>query len=241
MTQKIRLNKYIALCGLGSRRNADELIKSGKVEVNGEKIDSPDLVYQGECQSEDGPAGIYAKGNRWDICCSEGGPIFIYEMADPTGVVFMVDDYQKVNISDSLNIIYENEEYPWNNNIVYLEAHPVDGELTGENIQDNLPDFADEATIIKETPNSIKIGVNSSQERYMVLSYLYRPDWKAYIGSSEIEVYRAYGGFMAVKVPKGNYIVEFKYRPLNIYFGFLLTAAAFLIPLGARKLRKQRF
>lgn len=41
MTQKFRLNKYIALCGLGSRRNADELIKSGKVEVNGEKIDSP--------------------------------------------------------------------------------------------------------------------------------------------------------------------------------------------------------
>lgn len=31
----IRLNKYIATCGVCSRRNADELISSGRVKVNG--------------------------------------------------------------------------------------------------------------------------------------------------------------------------------------------------------------
>ena len=43
MSQKIRLNKYIASCGLGSRRTADDLIKSGFVEVNGKIIDTPGI------------------------------------------------------------------------------------------------------------------------------------------------------------------------------------------------------
>jgi len=38
MPEKIRLNKYIASCGLGSRRTADELITSGVVEVNDKRI-----------------------------------------------------------------------------------------------------------------------------------------------------------------------------------------------------------
>lgn len=37
-TEKIRLNRYIAICGIASRRHADELIESGKVMVNGRKV-----------------------------------------------------------------------------------------------------------------------------------------------------------------------------------------------------------
>ena len=35
---KIRLQKYLAECGIASRRKAEELIKNGKVEVNGKVI-----------------------------------------------------------------------------------------------------------------------------------------------------------------------------------------------------------
>lgn len=34
----IRLNRFLALAGIGSRRKCDEFIQQGKVEVNGEKI-----------------------------------------------------------------------------------------------------------------------------------------------------------------------------------------------------------
>ena len=34
----MRINKYIAEAGVASRRNADQLIKDGKVSVNGKKI-----------------------------------------------------------------------------------------------------------------------------------------------------------------------------------------------------------
>lgn len=39
--QLIRLNKYIAQCGIASRRGADELVFDGKVTVNGKPADSP--------------------------------------------------------------------------------------------------------------------------------------------------------------------------------------------------------
>lgn len=35
---KVRLNRYLSQCGAASRRKADELIKSGQVSVNGEKL-----------------------------------------------------------------------------------------------------------------------------------------------------------------------------------------------------------
>lgn len=35
MSEGVRLNKYLASCGVGSRRACDELIESGRVEVNG--------------------------------------------------------------------------------------------------------------------------------------------------------------------------------------------------------------
>lgn len=36
--QKIRLNKFIASCGIASRRKADELITAGKIRINGETV-----------------------------------------------------------------------------------------------------------------------------------------------------------------------------------------------------------
>ncbi len=40
-TGKVRINKYIASCGGVSRRGADELIKNGKVKVNGQTVTEP--------------------------------------------------------------------------------------------------------------------------------------------------------------------------------------------------------
>lgn len=34
----IRLNKYLANCGIASRRKADEIIESGEVQVNGKTV-----------------------------------------------------------------------------------------------------------------------------------------------------------------------------------------------------------
>ena len=43
MLEQIRLNKFIASCGIASRRAADELIKEGRVKVNGKVVTEPGI------------------------------------------------------------------------------------------------------------------------------------------------------------------------------------------------------
>lgn len=45
---EMRLNKYLALCGVCSRREADKLIESGKVTVNGKVADIGTKVVEGD-------------------------------------------------------------------------------------------------------------------------------------------------------------------------------------------------
>lgn len=40
MSDKIRINKYLAECGLGSRRQCDEIIATGRVLINGKKAEA---------------------------------------------------------------------------------------------------------------------------------------------------------------------------------------------------------
>lgn len=39
----MRINKFMAECGVASRRACDEMILEGRVKVNGKKIDTPGL------------------------------------------------------------------------------------------------------------------------------------------------------------------------------------------------------
>lgn len=83
MEEKIRLQKYIAMCGAASRRHAEEMIKAGRVRVNGEVI------------TEMGT--IVSNGDRVEV---DGKPIrkekkLVYIMLNkPAGYVSTVSDPQ---------------------------------------------------------------------------------------------------------------------------------------------------
>ena len=38
MSEGVRLNKYLASCGVGSRRACDDLIATGRIEINGSPV-----------------------------------------------------------------------------------------------------------------------------------------------------------------------------------------------------------
>ena len=44
--QQMRLNRFLARCGIASRRRSDELIQSGVIRVNGEIVDEPGRVVE---------------------------------------------------------------------------------------------------------------------------------------------------------------------------------------------------
>ncbi|MDL2298951.1 rRNA pseudouridine synthase [Synergistaceae bacterium OttesenSCG-928-D05] len=53
--ETVRLNRYLALCGVGARRKVEEYIEAGRVEINGEVVTEPGRqVAPGDCVTFDG-------------------------------------------------------------------------------------------------------------------------------------------------------------------------------------------
>ncbi|MCL2684043.1 MAG: rRNA pseudouridine synthase [Synergistaceae bacterium] len=86
----IRLNRYLAMCGVASRRKADELIASGRVRIGEEAVVMPGRsVNAGDHVFIDGDEVIYAK------------PVYI-AMNKPRGVVSAVSDERERTVMDLL-------------------------------------------------------------------------------------------------------------------------------------------
>ena len=86
----IRLNRYLAMCGIASRRKADELIAAGRVRINGNQVTTPGkAVNAGERVFVDGREAVYAD------------PIYI-AMNKPRGVVSAVSDERERTVIDLL-------------------------------------------------------------------------------------------------------------------------------------------
>ncbi len=54
MSEGVRINKYLAECGLCSRREADKLIADGRVSINGKTAQPGDRVSEGDIVCADG-------------------------------------------------------------------------------------------------------------------------------------------------------------------------------------------
>ena len=79
--EKIRLNKYIANTGISSRRGADELIKAGKVKVNGHIITEPGLTVNDHDKIEVDNHKIKARAKKYVIFNKPPG--YITTTTDP--------------------------------------------------------------------------------------------------------------------------------------------------------------
>ena len=188
-----------------------------------ERIESPYLIYRGKCLTKDSSGAV--------IHGSDGGTMYIYELKEPFSIAFLVDHCKQISLTQSLKTIFENKNYPWTNNEVYLEEDLESDDNSNKNDSRKSSSLIEsKVSIEKETFNKIQLNVSTPKEKYTVLSYIYRPNWKASIGSANLKIYRAYGGFMCIKVPPGDNTVIFKYTPIDLYFGLFLTLFTFLIP-----------
>jgi 23S rRNA pseudouridine2605 synthase len=83
----IRLNKFLAQAGLCSRRAADELIKAGRIAVNGEPVAAPGVSVN--------PAADTVSLDGRPIAASSRIPPVVVILHKPTMVVTTVSDPQK--------------------------------------------------------------------------------------------------------------------------------------------------
>lgn len=170
----------------------------------------------------------------------DSGEIYLYEIQPYGSVAFLADNVEVVEQRESWRRILDRSAFPWDEGVVYLEPDPA---RRWSMIGDTLIRSTLGAKILHETFDSVRMGVSpASVDRYLVLTYVHRPFWKAFVEGVETKVERAYGGFMAVRVPAGAQDVLFKYTPWDVYFGWAVTSFGLggLMGIGAIRSRQRK-
>lgn len=70
-----------------------------------------------------------------------------------------------------------------------------------------------------------RVSLETSAEKggFLVLRDTFHPDWKAKLDGKETTIYRVDGCFRGINVPAGSHSVEFVFRPILLYWAFLLS------------------
>lgn len=98
----MRLNKYVAHCGVCSRRKAAELVKNGEIEVNGKTQDNPAYVVQERDK-------VYYKGKR----IKPNKNLIYVLMNKPRGVITTTsDDRGRKTVMDIVQTKIAERIYP---------------------------------------------------------------------------------------------------------------------------------
>jgi hypothetical protein len=87
---------------------------------------------------------------------------------------------------------------------------------------------ADDATVLERRDSRVLVNVSMSCKGMLVVSETYFPGWVAAIDGRSVAIYEAYGALRGVVVDAGKHRVEFRYRPVVVYWGALLTAVGVL-------------
>src|SRR5215831_732101 len=75
------------------------------------------------------------------------------------------------------------------------------------------------ASVVRYGPQKIEIRTVASHERFLALSEVYYPGWKARIDGVESRIYRANYALRGLVVPQGEHRVEFVYAPASLRIG----------------------
>jgi hypothetical protein len=100
-----------------------------------------------------------------------------------------------------------------------------------ESTRSNLdPEKSGNSAEIKHySPNEVEVAVKTVNDGgYLLLNDIYFPGWKAYVDGQRAKIFRANGIFRAVRVDKGRHRVVFKYRPLSVVIGALISLLSLL-------------
>ncbi len=79
------------------------------------------------------------------------------------------------------------------------------------------------------SPDKLSYTVSTPEDKLVVFSEVYYPDWKVFIDGKETELYRANYVLRAAVVPAGKHHVEFVFHPETYYSSNTISQIAFYI------------
>ena len=143
---------------------------------------------------------------------------------------FVVRELHVARNKDELYSLLASPDFdPWQTAVVEesvpLESVAVSGE--------------DEVSLVERSSQRVVLRVKLGSPGLLVVSEAYYPGWRAYVNGKRTRLYRADGVLRAVLLPAGEAEVEFRYEPLSLRLGALISLLALLsLPfLGRLKLR----
>jgi hypothetical protein len=97
------------------------------------------------------------------------------------------------------------------------------------------------ARFSEDRPERVVAEMSSDSAGLLVLADLFYPGWTAEVDGHASEILRADGVFRAVALPAGSHRVVFRYQPLSVRIGAVVSAAALVaIAALARRGRPER-
>ncbi len=85
------------------------------------------------------------------------------------------------------------------------------------------------ASIVGNEPQDVTVAVSADAPGYLYLADQYAPGWSAQVNGTTTEILRANHAFRLVAVPAGRSQVVFRYRPLSLRVGGLVSLATALL------------
>ena len=88
----------------------------------------------------------------------------------------------------------------------------------------------DHVNIVAETsPNMVVIETVTRRPAYLLLTDNYYPGWQALIDGRAVPIYRAEVAFRLISLPVGKHTVVFRYRPLSLQLGAVISLLALVL------------
>jgi len=84
------------------------------------------------------------------------------------------------------------------------------------------------ATVTRFEPELIEISASSPQPALLSIALPDYPGWQAFVNDSPTQIYRAYGGLIAVPVPEGDSLVRLIFDPPSYRIGAILSLVTWL-------------
>lgn len=97
---------------------------------------------------------------------------------------------------------------------------------------------ADDARPISLQADQQSVSVSARCPSLLVDADAYYPGWRATVDGKSTPILEVYGALRAVPVPAGQHTVVFRYRPVSVLLGFILTLAG-CVALGFLALRRR--
>ena len=160
-----------------------------------------------------------------ELITDEEASVFKNPQALPR--TYLRGDFRIIDDASALDII-SRSEFDFHSQLLVSNVEDREYVETAFKRADSA-NLDDRTQILREDASSIDVSVQTRGPRFLILTDLYFPGWRAYVDGKPTTIDAGNYLFRAILLPQaGNHIVRFEYRPLTFSLGLALTGSALL-------------